>query len=197
MAIEVYKHQVGTDLGYHRTQWAFYWEVSNQSGRNQQEISGDIATSLEGTFGWFAQLREMWDSNNYCKLYRIRKVWPTIEPWNDYYWRYRHYGGRLVRHAATDVIMVRIAWWTGSADIFNSCSYMKMWPSNAFEQNTFQGEWLLAAEAWAELHDSVHVTAFGDQFRPCILDRWGSYNTVLGHWVDKRPVASQRHRWKG
>lgn len=197
MAIEIYKHEIGTQLGFYRTQQTFYWEVANESGRNQDQISGDIATSLEGAFGWFFSLREFWAAGNNCTLYRIRRVWPTFAPWNDYYWRYRHFGGRLLTPSATLVIKARVAWWTGSADIFNACTYFSMWPQDAFYNNELQGQWLLGLEIWAAQHDTQHVTAFGDKFRPCILDRWGGYNTILGHWVDPRPVASRAHRWKG
>jgi len=197
MAIEVYKHEVGTTLSVHLTQWAFYWEVSNTSGRDQRQVSWDIALSLEGFLGWFSQFREFWPAGNRCHLYRIRRVWPTIEPWNDYYWYFRDYGGRFVADAALKCVKARVQWWTTSGMISNACTYINQWPDDAFRHDSLWGQNLGALEAWADLHDAVHTTAFGDQYRPCILTKLGNYETVMGHWVDPRPVPSRAYRWKG
>jgi hypothetical protein len=152
---------------------------------------------LEGYLRWFYQFRQFWPDGNTCKLYRIRRVWPTFTEWYDYYWYFSKHTGRILTPADLYCVKVRIAWWTGRVDIRNSCTYVNQLTNAPFEKNLLVGNSLALIEDWANLHDTLHTTAFGDTFRPCILDMSGNYSTVLGHWVDRRAVASRVHRWRG
>jgi len=197
MAIEVYKMQVGTSISAYVNTWAFHWEVSNTSGRNQTQISWDIALSLEGFLGWFSQFRDFWAAGNRCHVYRVRRVWPTIDPWNDYYWYFVKHGGRFLGGLATTRVKTRIAWFTSRFEVNGACTYLNQWPKEAFDNDRLVGDPLKASESWAKLHLSPHVTGFGDAFRPAILDKYGNYDPIIAYWVDPRPIGSKSHHWRG
>lgn len=197
MALEVYKMEVGTSISVRVNTWAFYWELSNSSGREPDKIAWDIALSLEGFLNWFSQFRDFWPAGNYCHKYRIQRVWPAFSPWFDYYWYFRDHGGRFAGAAATNVVKTRIKWFTSRWEINGACTYLNQWPNGAFDKNLLVGDALAASESWAKLHLGPHVTAYGDTFRPCILDMFGNYNTILNYWVDPRPIGSRAHTSKG
>lgn len=197
MAIEVYKLEVGSNQSVFARTWTFYWEVGNQSGRNQVEISGDLANSLAATGDWFYLFREMWLDVNLTRIFRIRKVWPTIEPWNDYYWRFHHLTGRAAFDNDFHNIRMRVVWYTGRYDLPVHCTYVDCTPFQNVKDNLIESAQLEIVEEWASQHDSIQTTSNGDQFRPAVFSKYGGYDAVLGHWVDRRPVLSRRHLWKG
>lgn len=197
MATEVYKLEVGTNLGTHVTQWAFYWEVNNTSGRSHTEISWDIAQSLDGFLGWFYRFRDFWNKGNTTKIYRIRRVWPTIDYWNDYFQYFKSFGGRFIIKADLLCVKVRVKWFTDRWEIDNACTYFNQWPNFVWEDFEATGVNFDALGDWAKNHIGPHTTAEGDTFRPVILDKYGNYSPIIAYWLDPRPVASRVHRWRG
>jgi hypothetical protein len=194
MAIEVYKMEIGSTQGGFPRDWMWHWEIGNQSGRDQVEISGDLANTLAVTGLWFFRFRETWSKLNTVHKFRIRKAWPNIQPWNDYYWRFRHLAGPLLQPDTLHNLRARVAWWTASGEVTNACTYLNCYQQPVFKNGLFDTATLGVIEAWASQHDSIQTTSFGDQFRPAILDKWGNYMPVLGHFVDPRPVATRRHQ---
>lgn len=197
MAIEVYKVEVGTTLGFFYRDWTFYFEVGNQSARTPTEICGDLAQSLAIDSPWFNDMRELWGHEQFCRLFRIRRVWPTAEPWQDYYWRFRHLRGHIGSEIGPYGLRIRVMWFTASWEARSPCSYFDLLTEYAITDNRFHPVQIQIVGGWASQHVFVRTTAFGDQFRPAILDKWGNYSPILSFSVDQRPVITRRHLWKG
>lgn len=197
MAVQVYKMEVGTTLGPFNRDWTFYWQVGNQSGRSGVEICGDLAQQLAVDSVWFSFLRELWGHEQSCRLFRIRRVWPNIESWVDFYWRFRHLRGHLGSQVGSYSQRVRVMWFTDRWEVRSPCSYFDVLAEYPIVENKFPPVQLQIVRGWASQHALMYTTAFGDQFRAAILDRFGNYSPIISYTVDQRPVASRRHLWKG
>ncbi len=197
MAIQIYKHEVGTTLGYFNRDWTFYWQVGNHSGRNPTEIAGDLAQLLAIDTNWFGGLRELWGHEQSCRLFRIRQVWSTIKTWEDFYWRFRHLRGHIGSSIGPYNLRIRVQWFTDRWEVRSPCSYFDLLSEYPIVDNQFPNLWVQIVGGWASQHAEIKTTAFGDQVRPAILDQFGNYSPIIAFNVDRRPVATRRHLWKG
>ena len=197
MALEVYKFEIGTSLPAMKRLWRFYWEISNTSGHDQAVISGEIAEKLYDSNGWLSWFTKFWSEQNSCDLFRIRRVWPSIDPWNDFYYRFRHLKGFGSLRRGPDQSRVRCVWFSAAWDPHLHCSYFNSYGLYGIENNAVVGQLLQQLQFAASQHPLPQTTAAGDQFRPALLDKYGNYLPVIHGWADPRVYVTNRHHWKG
>lgn len=190
--LEVYKFEVGTSIATYPQTWTFYWSLQNTSGRTPMQVPLDIAVSLEGILGWFSALRSFWPVGSRCHLYRMRRVFPTIEPWVDMFFQFASYGGRFFINYGTSGSTINLRWVTDNDRIHTARSEMRYFPSNSIEQDTLIGQFGDVCKAFCDLHVGLHVTANGDTFRPCIFGIDGAFHNVIAYWIDTRVSFSRR-----
>jgi len=197
VAIEVYKMEVGTTLGYFNRDWTFYWQVGNLSGRDPIEIAGDLGQLLGLDSQWFTSMRFLWGSEQKCRLFRIRRVWPALDFWNDYYYRFRHLGGQAGSTIGPFSVRTRIMWFTDRWEVRSPCTYFDSLGQYPIVNNQMDFAQHFQLTVWALQHTEIRTTPHGDQLRPCILDKFGNYSPILSSQVDRRIVSTRRHLWKG
>jgi hypothetical protein len=197
MAIEVYKLEVGCQRPGTLRIWRFYWQVSNGSMRNQVEISADIAIKLAEEGGWMSQHRFFWTADDLLDLMRIRRVWPAINPWNDYFYRYRHLHGFLTTRRGVDQARCRVLWFSDRWELPHSFTNFStngaFGVENGLVVDVLREQLEFVAATWP----NIQTTAHGDQFRMCLLDRFGNYLPVIHAWADPRVYVTNRHHLKG
>jgi len=191
MAIEVYKHEIGTTVNTHPQDWRFYWEVQNLSGRNPMQIGFDIAAALEGILGWFSAIRSFWPVGSKCQCYRIRRMTPTLSQWNDMYYAFNDYGGRTFLGYGTSGAKINMRWVVNSDRIHNARTEFRYFDPTSFKSDSLVGQYVDVCKAFGDLHVTTHTTAFGDTFVPVILGSDAQYHRVVAYWIDTR--TSFRH----
>lgn len=197
MGVEVYKFEIGHVTPGGSRLWTFYFSLYNSSGRDQVQVSRDILDNLNAFHDWLWAFPRLWLEGWYCRRLRIRRIDPQVDPWNDYTTEFATLTGFIPYDGHLHNVRMRVAWHTSINKPANTCTYLDGLPYGDIVNNQWTDDQLFIAERWASLHDTMRVTTAGDPFQPCIRIAPGNYFNVIGHWVDRRPVLSRRHLWKG
>lgn len=144
-----------------------------------------------------SQHRFFWTSDDKLDLFRIRRVWPTLDQWQDFYYRYRHLKGFSFVREGADQARIRALWFTDRWELPHSFTTFATNSNYGIENGLVVGQLRVQLEYVAQFWPDVSTTAYGDQFRLALLDRFGNYLPVISGWPDPRVYVTNRHHLRG
>lgn len=195
MGVEYYKHEFGCKHDARNFQWRWYWEVNNTSGRNPQQIVGDIDQELSSLLGWWDQFRLWWAPRSRCNLFRFQRLLPSKSGWIDLYQEHKNDLDNAFREVNASQVACKINWICDGQVRERPSTMLRMIWTELLDDDQINEPFIPVFRIWCELSSQPFSTAYGDEFYHVHFDVNAIFHRIVGFWRDSRQ-RTRRINWR-
>lgn len=193
MAEEVYKQFIQNKFLGRRQSWIFYWRVLNHANIGDAQVVEEIIQSQLGLLGWFQGFRLAWQPDCFCRIFRLRRMLPTMLPWRDHSLRFQTYHGQSNIQEGNLEQRLPVYWYTDGHQSGRSRTEFGGIFFNETKRGMVDGFFDRVANNWAEIHTSTFTGPSGNSWWACVRQSPGVYENVIDFRVERRERFRRRY----